>query len=191
MTKVGRMQRDLVVRAQGGDVDAFSALTAGVTSRLYAAARLILRHDELAADAVQDALLLAWRDLRGLRDPDRFDAWLHRLLVRTCYRAARRRRDREVVELKVAMTHESATVDAQRAVALHDQLDRAFRRLSPEQRAVIVLHHYLGMSLVESAGVLAIPLGTMQSRLSRATQVMRAALEADDRPTVNAVEVAR
>jgi RNA polymerase sigma factor (sigma-70 family) len=191
MTKVGRMQRDLVARAQRGDVDAFSALTAGLTSRMYSAARLILRHDELAADAVQDALLLAWRDLRGLRDPDRFEAWLHRLLVRTCYRAARRRRDREVVELKVALTNDSTTVDAQRAVALHDQLDRAFRRLSPEQRAVIVLHHYLGMSLVESADVLAIPLGTMQSRLSRATQVMRAALEADDRPTVNAVEVAR
>jgi RNA polymerase sigma-70 factor (ECF subfamily) len=185
------MQRDLVVRAQSGDVDAFSALTAGLVSRLYAAARLILRHDENAADAVQDALLLAWRDLRGLRDPDRFDAWLHRLLVRACYRAARRRRDREIVELRVAWTQEPATLDAQRAVALHDQLDRAFRRLSPEQRAVIVLHHYLGMSLVESADILAIPLGTMQSRLSRATQVMRAALEADDRPTANAVEVTR
>ena len=88
------MQRDLVVRAQGGDLEAFSALTAGRTSRLFAVARLILRHDEQAADAVQDALLQAWLDLRGLRDPDRFDAWLHRLLVRACYRAARRRRDR-------------------------------------------------------------------------------------------------
>ena len=111
------MQRDLVIRAQAGDVDAFSALTAGQTRRLYAAAWLILRHDEQAADAVQDALLLAWCDLRGLRDPDRFDAWLHRLLVRTCYRAARRRRDREIVELKVAFSREPATLDAQRAVA--------------------------------------------------------------------------
>jgi RNA polymerase sigma-70 factor (ECF subfamily) len=185
------MQRDLVVRAQGGDLDAFSALTASVTGRLFAAARLILRHDEQAADAVQEALLQAWLDLRGLRDPDRFDAWLHRLLVRACYRAAKRRREREIVELTLDSTRDPMTPDAQRALAVRDQLDRGFRRLSPEQRAVIVLHHYLGLSLAESAEVLAIPLGTMQSRLSRATQAMRAALEADERPAVGAVEVAR
>lgn len=185
------MQRDLVVRAQGGDVDAFSALTAVRTDRLYAAARLILRHDERAADAVQDALLQAWLDLRGLRDPERFDAWLHRLLVRACYRAAKRHRSREIIEIKVAATANTMTPDAQREVDVRDQLDRGFRRLSPEQRAVIVLHHYLGLSLVESAEVLAIPLGTMQSRLSRATQAMRAVLEADDRPAVVAAEVAR
>jgi len=185
------MQRDLVVRAQGGDVDAFSALTAGRTDRLFAAARLILRHDEQAADAVQDALLGAWLDLRGLRDPDRFDAWLHRLLVRACYRAAKRRRDREIVELELTSTTEPATPDAQRALALRDQLERGFRRLSPEQRAVIVLHHYLGLSLVESAEVLAIPLGTMQSRLSRATRAMRAALDADEGVALVAPEVAR
>jgi len=185
------MQRDLVVRAQGGDLDAFSALTVGITDRLFAVARLILRHDEQAADAVQDALLQAWLDLRGLRDPNRFDAWVHRLLVRACYRAARRRRDREIVEIKLPLSLEPVTPDAQRAIAVHDQLERGFRRLSPEQRAVIVLHHYLGLSLVESAEVLAIPLGTMQSRLSRATQAMRAALEADERPAVVAAEVAR
>jgi RNA polymerase sigma-70 factor (ECF subfamily) len=185
------MQRDLVVRAQGGDLDAYSALTAGRTNRLYAAARLILRDDEQAADAVQDALLQAWLDLRGLRDPDRFDAWLHRLLVRACYRAAKRRRTRDIVEINLASTQDPATPDSQRALAVRDQLDRGFRRLLPDQRAVIVLHHYLGLSLVESAETLGIPLGTMQSRLSRATQAMRAALEADDRPAGMAGEVAR
>ena len=185
------MQRDLVVRAQGGDLDAFSALTVGMTDRLFAAARLILRDDEHAADAVQDALLQAWLDVRGLRDPDRFDAWLRRLLVRACYRAAKRGRRRVAVELTNSLTLEPITSDAQRAVAVRDQLDRGFQRLSPEQRAVIVLHHYLGLSLAESAEALAIPLGTMQSRLSRATQAMRAALEADERPVVGAVEVAR
>lgn len=184
------MQRDLVVRAQGGDLDAYSALTVGLTNRLFAAARLILRHDDLAADVVQDALLQAWLDLRGLRDPDRFDAWLHRLLIRACYRAAKRRREQEVVEITFDAMHEPITPDAQRGLAVRDQLDRGFRRLSPEQRAVIVLHHYLGFSLAECAEILAIPLGTMQSRLSRATQAMRAALEADDRPAVGAVEVA-
>jgi RNA polymerase sigma-70 factor, ECF subfamily len=185
------MQRDLVIRAQGGDLDAFSALTAGPANRLFAAARLILRDDEQAADAVQDALLQAWLDLRGLRDPDRFEAWLHRLLIRACYRAARHRRAQEVMEIDMAATAEPATPDAQRSMVVRDQLERGFRRLSTDQRAVIVLHHYLGLSLVESADVLAIPLGTMQSRLSRATQAMRAALEADERPTVVAAEVVR
>jgi RNA polymerase sigma-70 factor (ECF subfamily) len=185
------MQRDLVVRAQRGDLDAFSALTVGMTDRLFAAARLILRDDEQSADAVQDALLQAWLDVRGLRDPDRFEAWLRRLLVRACYRAASRARQRRVVELSNSLTREGMTSDAQRAVAVRDQLDRGFERLSPEQRAVIVLHHYLGLSLAESAEALAIPLGTMQSRLSRATQAMRAALEADERPAVGAAEVAR
>jgi RNA polymerase sigma-70 factor, ECF subfamily len=109
-----------------------------------------------------------------LRDPDRFDAWLHRLLVRACYRAARRRRDRLTVKVRFASTADTVTPDAQRALAVRDQLERGFRRLSAEQRAVIVLHHYLGFSLADSAEVLAIPLGTMQSRLSRATQAMRA-----------------
>jgi len=185
------MQLDLVVRAQRGDLEAFSVLTAVRADRLYAAARLILRHDERAADALQDALLQAWLDLRGLRDPDRFDAWLHRLLVRACYRAARKQRSREVGEIHVASSLDAVTPDAQRAVAVRDQLDRGFRRLSAEQRAVIVLHHYLGLSLAESAEALAIPLGTMQSRLNRATQAMRAALEADDRPAVLTGEVAR
>jgi RNA polymerase sigma-70 factor (ECF subfamily) len=185
------MQRDLVVRAQRGDLDAFSALTAGATTRIFGAARLILRDDEHAADAVQDALLQAWLDIRGLRDPDRFDAWLHRLLVRACYRAAKRGRQRAVVELALDSTLEPMTHDAQRDVAVRDQLDRGFRRLSPEQRAAIVLRHYLGLSLAESAEALAIPLGTMQSRLSRATQAMRAALDADERPVAGAVEVAR
>jgi RNA polymerase sigma-70 factor (ECF subfamily) len=185
------MQGNLVVQAQGGDLDAFSELTAGRTNRLYAAARLILRDDERAADAVQDALLQAWLDLRGLRDPERFDAWIHRLLVRACYRAAKRHRSSEVVEIALTSRADSTSPDAQHELAIRDQLERGFRRLSPDQRAVIVLHHYLGLSLVESAEVLAIPLGTMQSRLSRATQAMRAALEADERPAVTSAEVAR
>jgi RNA polymerase sigma-70 factor (ECF subfamily) len=185
------MLQDLVVRAQAGDLEAFSELTSTHTDRLYAAARLILRDSEQAADAVQDALLQAWLDIRGLRDPERFDAWLRRLLVRACYRAAKRRRTREVHEIKAATTAERVTPDGQRALAVRDQLDRGFRRLSPEQRAVIVLHHYLGLSLGESAETLGIPLGTMQSRLSRATQAMRALLEADDRPAGLAGEVVR
>ena len=185
------MQADLVVRARGGDVDAFSSLTAARTTRLVAAARLILRDDDQAADAVQDALLRAWLDLRALRDPDRFDAWLHRLLVRACYRAARRGRGRAAVELKLGSAGGPTTPDAQHEVATRDQLDRGFRRLSPEQRSVIVLHHYVGLSLSDAAEVLGIPVGTFHSRLNRAKAAMRAALEADDRSPIGVAEVAR
>jgi len=175
------MQHDLVIRAQGGDVEAFSMLTASRTGRLLAVARLILRQDDRAADAVQDTLLQAWIDLRGLRDPDRFDAWLHRLLVRACYRAAGRHRLREITEIDIADAPEPASADLHREVAVRDQLDRAFRRLSPEHRTIIVLRHYLGLSQAETAEALGVPLGTAQSRLDRAAREMRASLAADDR----------
>ena len=185
------IERDLVIRARDGDLDAFSMLTSSRTSRLFAVARLILRHSELAEDAVQDALIRAWQDLRGLRDPDRFDAWLHRLLVRACYRAAERNRRHAAVELDVDRPVGASSGDPQGPTAVRDQLERGFRRLSAEQRAVIVIHHYLGMSLTDAADTLGIPLGTMQSRLSRATQVMRAALEADERTPALAGEALR
>jgi RNA polymerase sigma-70 factor (ECF subfamily) len=175
------MAEDLVVRAQAGDVDAFGALTAGRMNQLYAMARLILRDGDQAADAVQDALLRAWVDLRGLREPASFDAWLHRILVRSCYRLAGRRRSREVAEHKIGLIEEPTTPDAQRDIAIHDQLERGFRRLSPEERAVIVARHYLGLSTTEAALMLGVPAGTIQSRLHRAKASMRAALDADDR----------
>jgi RNA polymerase sigma-70 factor, ECF subfamily len=182
---------DLVVRAQAGDVDAFSALTLDATRRLHATARLILRDDEAAKDAVQDALFGAWLNIRSLRDPDRFDAWLHRLLVNACYRAAKRHRHRDVVELAVSADLDAVTTDVQRAYATRDQLERGFRRLSTEQRAALVIRHYLGLTLSEMADVLGVPLGTVQSRLNRATDAMRAALDADDRPTELTTETAR
>ena len=180
-----------MIRAREGDLEAFSTLTSSRTGRLFAVARLILRHHELAEDAVQEALIRAWQDLRGLRDPDRFDAWLHRLLVRACYRAAERDRRHAAVELDIERPVPSAGGDPQGSIAVRDQLERGFRRLSTEQRAVIVLHHYLGLSLADAADTLGIPLGTMQSRLSRATQVMRAALEADERTPALAGETLR
>ena len=180
-----------MIRARRGDLDAFSDLTAHRTSRLFRVARLILRDDAAAEDAVQDALIRAWQDLRGLRDPDRFDAWLHRLLVRACYRAAERHRRYITVEIDVERDSGARGADPQGPVAVQDQLERGFRRLSPDQRAVIVLHHYLGLSLADAADALGMPIGTMKSRLSRATQVMRAALEADDRTPALAGEVLR
>ena len=115
-------------------MEAYSALTSGRVDRLFSMARLIVGNDDRAADTVQDALLNAWLDLRALRDPDHFDAWLHRVLVRVCYAAAKRHRTRTVVEIKLATIGEPSTADSQTATAINDQLDRAFARLSPEHR---------------------------------------------------------
>ncbi len=178
------MQRDLVLRASNGDHDAFTALAAGAFDRLQRTARLITRSDELASDAVQETLVAAWLHIRAVRDPDRFDAWLHRLLVHACYREARRVKHREIVEIQMIAPDLPGGGDAQELTAVRDQLERGFRRLTVEQRAVLVVHHYLGLPDAEAAIVLDIALGTFKSRLNRATVALRAALEADERTPV-------
>lgn len=182
------MDGDLVRRAQSGDHEAFTVLASAAISRLHRTARLILRDDDRASDAVQEALTSAWLDIRALRDPERFEAWLHRLLVRACYREAGRSRRRWALESQVTALDVPATNDSARDLAIRDQLERGFRRLSPDQRAVLVVHHYLGLRDAEAAEVLGIPAGTVKSRLSRATSALRAALEADDRAGTQARE---
>src|SRR5918994_4365563 len=177
------MRRELVERAMAGDHDAFSELARVAIGRLYVVARLIVRDDGVAEDATQEALVSAWSHLGALRDPDRFDAWLHRLLVRSCYREAERRRRRGSVEVHVPVL-EAPVADSTADFADRDQLERGFRRLDTDQRAVLVLHHYLGLSPAEAAEVLGVPPGTVRSRLHRATRAMRAALEADARSSL-------
>ena len=174
--------RDLVERARRGDHDAFAELAGASISRLGATAWLMLRDTDMATDAVQNALVRAWRDLPTLRDPDRFGAWLHRLLIHACIDEIRRaRRHRHIVGID-EMTTLPFVADAAPAIADRDQLERGFSRLEPEERAVIVLHHFLDLPLPEVAATLRIPLGTAKSRLYRGLKKMRAALEADARP---------
>jgi RNA polymerase sigma-70 factor (ECF subfamily) len=174
------MQRDLVERARKGDHDAFAELAAAAISRLDAAAWLILRDPDQAKDAVQNALVRAWRVLPTLRDPDRFDAWLHRLLVNACIDEARRLR-RHRVDVELSEREPPAIAGIETLVADRDELERGFLRLEPEMRAVIVLHHYLDLPMPAVADTLGIPLGTAKSRLHRALGLMRAALDADTR----------
>jgi RNA polymerase sigma-70 factor (ECF subfamily) len=179
-------QRGLVERARGGEHGAFALLVRAAIARLDAAARLILRDRELARDAVQEALIRAWRDLPGLRDPERFDAWLHRLTVHACLDIARRRR-RRVHEVELTMIAPPFESDATAHIADRELLDTALRRLEPEWRAVVVLHYYLGMPLPDVASELGIPLGTAKSRLHRSLGVMRTTLQAtasDERATL-------
>lgn len=166
-------QPALVERAQRGDHDAFASLAGVAVARLDAAARLILRDRELARDAVQEALIRAWRDLPTLRDVERFDAWLHRLLVNACLDLVRRRRHR-AVEVELVPLHSPRIPDFTGEVVDRDLLDRALRALEPEWRAIVVLHYFLGMPLPDVAASLGIPLGTAKSRLHRSLGVLRA-----------------
>jgi len=182
------MDTDLVTRAQGGDEGAFMSLAVGLGDRLHAVAHRILRDTDLAEDATQQALLAIWRDLPQLRDPARFDAWSYRLLVRACYAEGRRSRA-WAPNLRLLPSDEPMGADALHTIHDRDQLERGFRRLSIDHRAVVVLHHYLDLPLAQVAETLGIPEGTVRSRLHYAMRGLRAALDADARPTTK--EVAR
>jgi RNA polymerase sigma-70 factor (ECF subfamily) len=177
------VDRDLIEAARSGDREAYVDLIRVRTDRLFTIAQRILRDIDRAEDALQDALVIAWRDLRGLRDPDRFDAWLQRLVINVCIAQATRER-RRTANLRVLPLDGPAAPDELLSIAERDLLERGFRRLPPDQRAILVLHHYLGYAPSEIAETLGIPAGTARSRLHHAHRAMRAALEADARTTV-------
>ncbi len=172
------MLRALVEQARSGDSEAFDALARVVGDRCMAIAYRIVRDADLAEDAVQAALITAWRELRTLRDPDRFEPWLHRILTNECFAEAKRQRRWSAGIRVPPVEHDPGTF---LTVDDRDQLERAFRRLTLEQRAVLVFHHYLDLPLQEVADRLGIPLGTVKSRLHHATTALRASLEADAR----------
>ena len=173
------MQRALVERAQAGDLDAFTELVKAYAPRLHGVAYLILRDIERAKDAVQDALLMGWRDLRALREPDAFEAWLRRLTVRACYGVAKKERRRNRVELHVMPDPGMrSTPDTSAELAERDFLYDMLGRLAIDQRVVVVLHYYLDLPVNEVAEILDIPYGTAASRLHRGLESMRLAMRA-------------
>jgi RNA polymerase sigma-70 factor, ECF subfamily len=178
-------QRELVERAMRGDHDAFALLAARFVARLDAAARLILRDPELARDAVQEGFIGAWRNLPTLRDPDRFEGWLRRLVFRACVDAIRRR-GRRPREIELTPIDAPARGDLASIVADRELLDAALRRLRPEWRAVMVLHYYLGMPLPEVAATLGIPIGTAKSRHHRSLEELRISITIDLEPVPRA-----
>ena len=178
------MDRALVERAQHGDAEAFDTLARASGDRCMAIAFRILRDADLADDAVQAALIVAWREIRTLREADRFEPWLHRILTRQCFAEAKRRRHWNV-DLRVLQVHGAVDPGDTMTVDDRDQLERAFRRLTLEQRAVLVFHHYLGLPLEAVAERVGAPVGTVKSRLFYASRALRASIEADERtPTI-------
>jgi RNA polymerase sigma-70 factor (ECF subfamily) len=180
------MRQTLVERASGGDHDAFTTLVDLEGDRCYAIAYRILRDPHRTADAVQQMWAMAWRDLPNLRDPERFSAWLHRMLVHACY--AEHRRRKRWHDRAVPLDDESpAVLDATTDVELRDALERAFAQLSIDHRAVVVLHHYAGLPLTEVAEIVGAPVGTVKSRLHYGTRALRRALASDDLPAIGEV----
>jgi RNA polymerase sigma-70 factor (ECF subfamily) len=177
------MDTDLVVAAQQGDKGAFGLIAARIADRFLAVSRRILRDIDLAEDATQQALHANWQDLPTLRDPARFDAWSNRLLVRACYAEGRKER-RWAPNLRLMPADDLVAADTLSSVIDREQLERGFRRLSLDHRAVVVLYHYLDMPLDGIAETLGIPVGTAHSRLHHAMRGLRAALDAETRPAV-------
>lgn len=170
------MDRDVVERARAGDQEAFADLVHQISDTLLGVARRILGDPALAEDVLQNALVTIWRKLPHLRDPDRFEGWAFRILVHACYAEAPRNR-RWASAIRVLRADVASDVDDIQKVTDRDELERAFRRLPLDQRAVFVLHHHVGLPLVAVAQTLGIPDGTARSRLHYATRTLRAAFE--------------
>ncbi len=182
------MQAQLVERAMHGDHDAFATLAAASVDRCYALAYRILRDQHRAQDATQQALLGAWRDLPDLKDAERFDAWLRKLVVNACYAESRSDRRWHARVRLITINDLPTDPDVARSVAARDELEGAFRKLTPERRAVVVLHHHLGYPLTEIAETLGIPVGTVRSRLHYAVRQLRVALGDDKGSLANREE---
>jgi RNA polymerase sigma-70 factor (ECF subfamily) len=173
--------RELVDAARHGDREAFEALVRAGSGRLYAIAYRILRDADLANDALQEALVKIWDDLPTLRDPDRYDPWTYRITCRACYRVAKHERRRSLAPLVEPRAKDPSSFESE--LADRDEMERGFRRLSPEHRAVLVLHYYLGLTIGEVAEALRIAPGTVGSRLHYAMRSLRASLESEARST--------
>ena len=166
------MDRELLLRVRAGDREAFDLIVAERAEPMYRTALAVLGNEADARDAAQDSFVAAWRGIRGLRDIDRFDAWLGRILINQC-RSALRRRGR-VREVGMDLALETLVADADYDSA---DFDDAFARLTVDQRAILVLHHLHGYGVREVADWLGIPVGTVKWRLSRARKALQQELD--------------
>jgi RNA polymerase sigma-70 factor (ECF subfamily) len=178
------VERELVEQAQRGDREAFAALVHLTADRLYGIAYRILRDPSHAEDALQNALIDMWEGLPGLRDSDRFEAWTYRLIARASYREAQRGRRWTAKVRRIAVAPDASDDGALDRIAVHDEMEVAFRELTTEHRTVVVLHYFVGLPLAEIADALGLPVGTVASRLHYAVRSLRAAFEADARRVV-------
>ena len=188
------MEPALIEQAQRGDSEAFDAIVRRKVQAVYGTALAILGSEADAQDAVQEAFVSAWRSIRGLRDPSRFDAWFGRILVNACRATLRRRRGIREISMSAEAGHPGNFEQADAHVELSDpapalasvaagadRFDRAFARLGVDDRALLVLRHRDDLAVSEMAERLGIPGGTVKSRLFAARRALERALELEDR----------
>jgi RNA polymerase sigma-70 factor (ECF subfamily) len=171
----------LVEQARSGDQAAFEVLVRERLDGLFRTAWAILGDESDARDATQDACIAAWSKLHGLREPDRFDAWLTRVLVNGCRTRLRSRmRVREIrldpdFDLAGPATNDPAATDDIDLVA------RALDRLNADARTILVLHHLRHEPVTSIALALDVPTGTVKSRLHAARAALAKAIEMERR----------
>jgi RNA polymerase sigma-70 factor, ECF subfamily len=174
------LERELVEGARDGDRVAFDALVRRKVDVVYRTSLAILGREADAEDATQETFLAAWRKLPSLRDPERFDAWLGRITVNACRLTLRKRRGvREISSDEVGGAEtraHGAAPELADATADIDAFDRAFERLSVDERALLLFHHRDELALADIAARLDIPIGTVKSRLHRARQALERAM---------------
>jgi RNA polymerase sigma-70 factor (ECF subfamily) len=176
---------ELVRRASRGDVAAFDELVASRLAQSLRLARAIVDSPADAEDVVQEAFVSAWRSLRRLREPEKFDAWFGRILVNTARSHIRRRGT--VTPISIDRRRADSTDDEHEHPGRHDPaldwvdssdaLARAIDRLSVDQRTILALHHLEERPVTQIAAVLGIPVGTAKWRLHAARQALGRALE--------------
>jgi RNA polymerase sigma-70 factor (ECF subfamily) len=179
-TRIGpAIDRSLIDRARNGDLDAFASIVNARMDAVYRLTSAILGNEADARDAAQDAFVAVWRQIRRLREPEKFEAWLQRVAVnaaRQTNRARSRRRVREIPSATVVALAERPAGAPRDDAAI---LDAALATLPVEQRAILVLHHLEGHPLAKLASILDIPEGTAKSRLFTARRSLAAAIAAD------------
>jgi RNA polymerase sigma-70 factor (ECF subfamily) len=185
-TTASSIEAALVARAQGGDHTAFEALVAPRIDRLLRLADSIVSNDADASDAVQETCLRAWRQIPRLREADRFEAWLWQIAINTCRSALRTRRRVNLREIAVETMPVGFDLPAPgrgigEDLSTIDVVQRAFRRLDPDKRTILVLHHVEERSIAEIAALMSIPDGTAKWRLFAARQALERALEVERR----------
>jgi len=169
------MDRELLDRARAGDREAFELIVVAKGEPLFRTALAILGNEADARDATQEAFVSSWSRFGDLRDLDRFDAWLGRILINECRMVLRKRR--RVREVPVAESPELATSSDSHSATDSTDFDDAFGRLSVDQRAILVLHHLHGYGVREIGTWLGVPSGTVKWRLNRARNALRKELE--------------
>jgi len=181
---MGRSDEELVEACQAGEASAFDVLVARWEDKIRGAAYRFLGSEEEARDVAQEAFLKAYRALGGFKREARFSSWLYQIATNLCRDRLRRRRTRAAVSIEEL--EETGPVIVETRPGAHERLQqmdlarvvrRAVHALAEEQREVVILKEYQGLTFQEIAQALDLPVSTVKTRLYRGLGQLRLQLE--------------